>query len=71
MILHNPHNNLRKLVGTILIMILELRKWRLIAVRELAQTHIHRVGDAMQPSHPLSPPSPPALNLSKHQGLFQ
>ena len=36
---------------------------------EPAQTH--RVGDAMQPSHPLSPPSPPALNLSQHQGLFQ
>ena len=31
---------------------------------ELAQTHVHRVGDAIQPSHPLSPPSPPALNLS-------
>ena len=38
---------------------------------ELAQTHIHQVGDAIQPSHPLSPPSPPALNLSQHQGLFQ
>ena len=38
---------------------------------ELAQTHVHRVGDAIQPSHPLSPPSPPAFNLSHHQGLFQ
>ena len=38
---------------------------------ELAQTHIHWVGDAMQPSHPLSPPSPPIINLSQHQGLFQ
>ena len=38
---------------------------------ELAQTHVHWVGDAIQPSHPLSPPSPPALNLSQHQGLFQ
>jgi len=38
---------------------------------ELAQTHVHRVGDAIQPSHPLSPPSPPALNLSQHQDLFQ
>ena len=38
---------------------------------ELAQTHVHRVGDAVQPSHPLSSPSPPALNLSQHQGLFQ
>ena len=38
---------------------------------ELAQTHIHQVGDATQPSHPLSFPSPPAFNLSQHQGLFQ
>ena len=38
---------------------------------ELAQTHVHRVGDAIQPFHPLSSPSPPALNLSQHQGLFQ
>ena len=38
---------------------------------ELAQTHIHRVGDTIQPSHPLSSPSPPAFNLSQHQGLFQ
>ena len=38
---------------------------------EFAQTHVHRVGDAIQPSHPLSPPSPPAFNLSQHQGLFQ
>ena len=38
---------------------------------EFTQTHIHRVGDAIQPSHPLSSPSPPALNLSQHQGLFQ
>jgi len=37
---------------------------------ELAQTHVHRVGDAIQPSHPLYP-SPPAFNLSQHQGLFQ
>ena len=36
---------------------------------ELAQTHVHRVGDAIQPSHPLLSPSPPALNLSQHQGL--
>ena len=35
-----------------------------------AQTYIHWVGDAIQPSHPLSPPSPPAFNLSEHQGLF-
>ena len=38
---------------------------------EFAQTHVHCVGDAIQPSHPLSPPSPPALSLSQHQGLFQ
>ena len=38
---------------------------------ELAQTHVHRVDDAIQPSHPLSSPSPPAFNLSQHQGLFQ
>ena len=36
---------------------------------ELAQTHVHWVGDAIQPSHLLSSPSPPALNLSQHQGL--
>ena len=38
---------------------------------ELAQTHVHWVSDAIQPSHPLPLPSPPALNLSQHQGLFQ
>ena len=38
---------------------------------ESAQTHVHWAGDAIQPSHPLSSPSPPALNLSKHQGLFK
>ena len=38
---------------------------------EFAQTHAHWVGDAIQPSHPLLPPSLPALNLSQHQGLFQ
>ena len=38
---------------------------------ELTQTHVHGVGDAIQPSHPLSSPSPPALNPSQHQGLFQ
>ena len=36
-----------------------------------AQTHINQVGDAIQPSHPLSTPSPPAFNLSQHQRLFQ
>ena len=38
---------------------------------ELAQTHVHRVGNAIQPSHPLSSPSPPAFNLPQHQGLFK
>ena len=38
---------------------------------EFTQTHVHRVGDAIQPSHPLSSPSPPASNPSQHQGLFQ
>ena len=37
---------------------------------EFTQTHVHRVGDAIQLSHPLSSPSPPAFNLSQHQGLF-
>ena len=37
---------------------------------ELTQTHVHRIGDAIQPSHPLSSSSPPAFNLSQHQGLF-
>ena len=37
----------------------------------LAQTHVHRVSDAIQLSHPLLPPSPPAFNISQHQGLFQ
>ena len=38
---------------------------------EFTQTHIHQDGDAIQPSHPLSSPSPPALNLSQHQYLFK
>ena len=37
---------------------------------EFTQTHVHRVGDTTQPFHPLSSPSPPAFNLSQHQGLF-
>ena len=35
------------------------------------QTQVHQISDATPPSHPLSSPSPPAFNLSKHQGLFQ
>ena len=38
---------------------------------ELTQTHVHRVGDAIQLPHPLSSPSPPAFNLSQHRGLFK
>ena len=38
---------------------------------EFAQTHVHQVSDAIQPSHTLSSPSPPAFNLSQHQGLFK
>ena len=38
---------------------------------EFTQTHVHRVSDAIQPSHPLSSPSPPAPNCSQHQSLFQ
>ena len=38
---------------------------------ELTQTHAHRVSDAIQPSESLSSPSPPALNISQHQGLFK
>ena len=38
---------------------------------EFTQTHVHWIGDAIQPSHPLSSPSPPALNLFQHQGLFK
>ena len=38
---------------------------------EFTETHVHRVSDAIQPSHPLSSPSPPAFSLSQHQGLFQ
>ena len=37
----------------------------------IAQTHVHRVSDIIQPFHPLLSPSPPAFNLSQHQGLFQ
>ena len=36
----------------------------------IAQTHVHRVSDAIQPTHPLSSPSSPAFDLSQHQGLF-
>ena len=39
-------------------------------IPEFTQSHVHRVGDAIQPSHPLLSPSPPAFSLSQHQGLF-
>ena len=38
---------------------------------ELTQTHVHQVGDVIQPSHPLLSPSPPTFNLFQTQGLFQ
>ena len=40
-------------------------------LQEFTQTHVHWVSDAIQPSHPLSSPSPPNFNLSQHQGVFQ
>ena len=40
-------------------------------ILELTQTHVPQVGDDIQPSHPLLFPSPPALNLAQHQGLFK
>ena len=40
-------------------------------ILEVVQTHVHQVGDVIQPSFPLSSPSAPAFNLSQHQGLFQ
>ena len=43
----------------------------MVQLPEFTQTHVHWVGDAIQPSHLLSSPSPPAINLSQHQGLFQ
>ena len=43
----------------------------LLNLPEFGQAHVHCIGDAIQPSHPLSPTSPPALSLSQHQGLFQ
>ena len=41
-----------------------------LSLSEIAQTHVYQVGDAIQPSHPLLSPSPPAFNLSQHQDLF-
>ena len=42
-----------------------------VQLPEFPQTHVHWVGDAIQPSHPLPSPSPSSFNLSQHQGLFQ
>jgi len=50
---------------------LQLTRLPLLHHLEFAQTHVHWVGDAIQPCHALSSPSPPAFNLSQHQGLFQ
>ena len=41
------------------------------SVPQSTQTHVHLVGTAIQPAHPLLPPSPPAFNLSQHQGIFK
>ena len=41
------------------------------SVTQSTQTHVHLVGNAIQPAHPLLPPSPPAFILSQHQGLFK
>ena len=38
---------------------------------EFTQTHVHYIGDVIQPSHPLSSPSPPTFNLTQYQGFFQ
>ena len=43
----------------------------LVCLPEFAHTHVHRVSDAIQPSHALLPPSSPVFNLPQHQGLFQ
>ena len=43
----------------------------LLCLPEFTQTHVHWISDATQASHPLSSPSPPAFNLSQHQGLFK
>ena len=51
--------------------ITDLMDMNLSKLQESTQTHVHRVGDAIQPSHPLFSPSPPALNLSQHHGLFR
>ena len=40
-------------------------------LQEFTQTHVHQVGDVIQPSHPLASPSPPVPNPSQHQSLFQ
>ena len=51
--------------------ITDLMDMGLGGLQEFTQTRIHQVGDAIQPSHPLSSPSPPAPNPSQHQSLFQ
>ena len=53
-------------------LVMDREAWRAaIHGPELAQTHVHQISDAIEPSHPLSSPYPPALNLSQHQGLFK
>ena len=61
-------------LSKLLELVMDRKAWRAAVHRQLldlTQTHLHQVGDAIQPSHPLSSPCPPALNLSQHQGLFQ
>ena len=50
---------------------LSITNSRSLELPELIQTHVHRVGDVIQPSHSLSSSYPPAFDLSQHQGLFQ
>ena len=51
--------------------IIDTMDMNLSKLLEHAQTHVHRVDNAIQPPHPLLSPSPPTFNLSQHQGLFQ
>ena len=56
---------------TATLLLLLLSRFSHVRLPELTQTHVRWVGDAIQPPHRLSSPSPPAFNLSQHEGLFQ